>query len=924
MKKTCLHHQFSTIAGQCPEQTAVVQGEKTVSFRRLDRESDRLATALRTNDEASGASVAIYMPPGIEFMIAALGILKTGSAYVPLDINDPAERTRTMIHRIRPKRVITLPELVDRLSPELEIPVKIQTGFQGNDPTDSLKSDTGTGHTKKAESALESPCDPSFAAYIIHTSGSTGTPKGIPIPHRALMNLLAEFDRLQPIGPEDRCSLWSALNFDVSVYEIWSALMSGATLFIPDDMVRFDAKAFIKWLSVHQITSAYFPPFMISDLARTSVFPKSIKRLLTGVSAIPAQLLYDIKKRHPDLCLINGYGPAEATVCATLYPVPDRKPQTAVAPIGKPVPNLDVFVLDPDGQPVNPGEKGEICIAGIQVANGYVNDPERSAKSFVPNPFADYPLKSPKAGMYKTGDLGTWLPDGNLMFSGRVDFQIKYKGIRIEPGEIEQTITAFPGINQAAVVLKKSLAGQERLTAYINADVDKTRLMEFLAEKLPRTLLPESVISLPTLPQTSQGKIDRAGLTARNDFELASLFPADDSPPVLTDLQKQVRQVWKQVLGLETLSVTDHFLLSGGDSISGVKIISRINQAFGTALTLDVLFSHPVLEDFAYMVSQVLPDGQIPDVSQAGVTDSSEPSPAPNRTVTPIPLLPDQHLIWMFEKLHPGTSVYHIPLAYIVRGAVDPVILEQAVRGAAGRHPALATVVHLKTDHPCQAPEQTEPKFFYQALSQPLPESSETDPDPDIVSALQKQITRPFDLETGPLFRTVVFTDPDGRTLICFVFHHMIFDGWSAGLFIQEINRWYALLASRPSTRTAMPEPARTGIDFFEYAARRLRTQEQQWDAARPFFDDYLKNLPQPILTDPTGFAAAFCPVAIDADCLMDIRSLAAAHHTTPFAVLLLCFQLTLYRFNGIPDQVTGIAHAARDDMDTETLSVFS
>ncbi len=153
------------------------------------------------------------------------------------------------------------------------------------------------------------------------------------------------------------------------------------------------------------------------------------------------------------------------------------------------------------------GEKGEICIAGIQVANGYVNDPERSAKSFVPNPFADYPLKSPKAGMYKTGDLGTWLPDGNLMFSGRVDFQIKYKGIRIEPGEIEQTITAFPGINQAAVVLKKSLAGQERLTAYINADVDKTRLMEFLAEKLPRTLLPESVISLPTLPQTSQGKL---------------------------------------------------------------------------------------------------------------------------------------------------------------------------------------------------------------------------------------------------------------------------------------------------------------------------------------------------------------------------------------------------------------------------------
>jgi non-ribosomal peptide synthetase component F len=285
----------------------VIHGDRAITFYRLKRESDCLAAVLHDSDEGTGASVAVYMPPGIEFMIAALGILKTGAAYVPLDINDPAERTRTMIHRIRPKLVITLPERVNRLSPELEIPVKILGSFHDTGLNDPLKPDPDTGptHEKATTSYSEAPCDPSSTAYIIHTSGSTGIPKGIAIPHQALMNLLTAFDRLRPIGPGDRCSLWSALNFDVSVYEIWSALMSGATLYIPDDMVRFDATAFIQWLSDHLITSAYFPPFMMADLARATAFPKHLKRLLTGVSAIPAQLLHDIKKRHPDLCLLN-------------------------------------------------------------------------------------------------------------------------------------------------------------------------------------------------------------------------------------------------------------------------------------------------------------------------------------------------------------------------------------------------------------------------------------------------------------------------------------------------------------------------------------------------------------------------------------------------------------------------------------------
>ncbi len=936
---SCLHPQFCAIAGQFPEQPAVVQGDRAISFQRLDRESDCLAMALQSGEDMSGNTVAIYMPPGIGFVIAALGILKTGAAYVPLDIHDPAERTRNMVHQIRPAQVITLPEQVDRLSPELEIPVKILKTGQVTHPEGSPAHGTGSIHKKGAISPLVRPCDPASTAYIIHTSGSTGMPKGIPITHQALVNLLAAFDQLMPIGPKDRCSLWSGLNFDVSVYEIWSALVSGATLFIPDDRVRFDAHAFFQWLIDHQITSTYIPPFMIADLARSPVFPESLKRMLTGVSAIPARLLHEIKQRHPDLCLINGYGPAEATVCATLYPVPDMVPETDIAPIGKPVPNLDIWVLDPDGRPVPPGEKGEICIAGIQVADRYVNDPGRSAQKFVPPPFSDRSVKKPGNRMYKTGDLGMWLPDGNLIFSGRADFQIKYKGIRIEPGEIEQVITAFPGISQAAVVLKKNIAGHDQLTAYVNADPDKTRLMRFLAEKLPRTLLPDVLISLPALPQTSRGKIDRGALMARDDPAPGSKTQdIDSSSPFLTDLQQQVLQIWEQVLQQKNLSLKAHFLLLGGDSIAGVKLVSRINQAFGTTLALDTLFSHPVLEDFADLLSQALPGGQMPDPQgsdrqgtdrpRTDLADPFAPPPSSGRVdkdCSPtLPLLADQYLIWVFEKLHPGTSVYHIPLVYGIRGHIDPALLEQAVMSVARQHRALNMVVYMAGDHPCQTVRNTEPDFIHQTLPGPLPEHTGSDLDPDIMEPLLKQITRPFDLEAGPLFRTALFTDDPGRAIVCFVFHHIIFDGWSAGLFIREINRVYACLAGRSSSDPVSTIPARTGIEFPEYVARQLETDEQNWEQARPFFESYLTNLPQAVQVEPADFAAATHPIHMDADSLKDIKSLAAAHHTTPFAILLLCFQLTLFVFNGQKDPVTGIAHAGRNDMDTEeTIGFF-
>ncbi|MCF8113218.1 MAG: amino acid adenylation domain-containing protein [Desulfotignum sp.] len=911
----CIHQQFCAIAGKYPENTAVVQTSQHISFHDLDIESDRVAAELTVNGEFSRSRVAVYMSAGIGFITAALGILKTGATYVPLDVNDPAARTLEMIRRIKPAQVITHQNLAGRLSVDPAVPVMVWKTARQPRRYDPADPGTGPGD-EKAGRFRRTGCDPAAPAYIIHTSGSTGIPKGIPISHQALDNLLNAFNRLQPIGPQDRCALWSGLNFDVSVYEIWSALVSGATLFIPDEMIRFDADAFIAWLTDNRITSAYIPPFMIADLARSNTLPASLKRMLTGVSAIPAQLLYEIRRKLPGLCLINGYGPAEATVCATLYQVPDTLPHTGITPIGKAVPNLKIYLLDPEGNPVEKGEKGEICIAGIQVADGYVKDPLLSAQKFVPNPFFNPLQHKHGTRMYKTGDLGVLLDDGNLMFSGRIDFQIKYKGVRIEPGEIEKTITSFPGVSQAAVVLKNDPAGKEILAAYLDADPDKNQVMEFLGKTLPRTMLPDVLIPLPALPQTSQGKIDRNALAARNDLPPPVPAQKQNLSAPQTDIQKQVKQIWEQVLQQAPLSMEHNFLLLGGDSIAGVKILSRVNQAFGTNLALNTIFTHPVLKTFARHIEKAAAARNL-----AGQPDQTEHQVFVNRpsVAGPLPLLEDQNLIWLFENLHPGTPVYHIPLVYAVQGTVDPDILKQAAELTANRHMALNIVIRLENDHPCQIIRKKKPDFTHKAISGPLPEKSTSRTDPATLDWLQEQVTRTFDLENGPLFRTALLTNDAGQSLVCFVFHHIVFDGWSAGLFIREFSRAYAgLLRNQPLTGHPLPETT-----FFDHVADRLKNIDREWEQARPFFTTYLKNLPITVQAEQPGFETATHALEINTDHLNSIRKLAVAHHTTPFTVLLLVFQLALFLCTREKDQVTGIAYAGRDQVDTEHIIGF-
>jgi len=890
-----LHHIFSSIARQYPENEAVVATKSCITYRQLDQMSDKIASAIHP-----GGPVVIYLPPGIPFICAMLGILKAGSAYVPVDINDPPARIRSIIKTSAndaPGRIMTVASLAPRLERRDECTVLVL------DESTAAVSGPSVSPAPGAESG---PMDQSDA-YIIYTSGSTGSPKGIAISHPAVINLTDAFNTIAPMGPQDRCSLWSSLNFDVSVYEIWSALLSGAGLYIPDDQIRFSAGEFMDWLGCRGITSAYIPPFMLADMAAVQSPPLSLKRMLTGVDPIPESLLCRIRERIPGLCLINGYGPAEATVCASLYTVPPSPSRPGNAPIGKPVENLEIYILDEAGRPVKKGEKGEICIKGVQVAGGYRGDPQLSARKFVPDPFSKQP-----GLMYKTGDLGFFLDDGNLMFSGRMDFQIKHRGVRIEPGDIETRIMAFPGVSQAAVVLKPHPTGKKILTAYVDGAVDEKLLFEALRSSLPRSMWPSALIRLDALPQTVQGKIDRKALMQRQD----PVPDTSDPPEALPDQtpeEKHIADIWKQVLGVAHLSRHDNFLLLGGDSISGVKIISRINALFGLDMRVNELFNHPEFNDF---VSRVNPENPM----EKRTCDSQDFPGKDHSAGEDIPLLPDQELIWLFEQLHPGTSVYHIPLAYQVVGRLDTDMLKASLSFILKYHVALNSVFFLKDGHVFQTVKMNPPEF---SLTLAKKSGLPAHPSAEQADSLKKewllrQVETCFDLEKGPLFRTAVLRMNEDHAFLCFTFHHLIFDGWSASLFISELNRVYKSLLKKETVN--LPAP---GISYHDYVLSAVKAAPGHWERAKDFFRTYLTDLPKNRVSGDKGFEADICLVHIDKNRYARIKKIAGENNTSSFAVLLSVFQILMFSRTHENDQVTGIAYAGRNRIETESLVGF-
>ena len=567
-----LVERFEAQVRSNPAGTAVVAGTSTLDYAGLDRRANRLASALIRRGVKADDVVGLHCGRSVDLVVGVLGILKAGAAYLPLDPGQPEARLGAMVEDARPALVLS-----DADRPPLD-------GRALSAVEDEAEHDGSPGIGS----------DPSSLAYVIYTSGSTGRPKGVAVAHASVLNLLDQWlDRFGAF-PGEAASGWSSIGFDASVHEFLMPLTTGAALHLVPDELRGDPAALTAWMREHRIVQAFLPPSYVRWIDEDSaarLAGLSLRSLLTGVESLPEAALHRMRQALPGLRICFGYGPTEATLYSTAYL--DPKPLDRQCPIGRPLPNTRLYLLDERMRPVPPGVVGEIYLGGACLARGYLHRPDLTDERFLPDPFV------PGERVYRTGDLARWLPDGNAEYVGRRDDQVKLRGFRIEPGEVEAALLRLPGVREAAVLADRDAAGELRLVAGIGRGDAAPRPAHAwraeLSRLLPDYMIPAVFAEFPRLPLSRSGKLDRAML-----LEQASSAPARVNAESPRDhAEMALYRIWRSLLVHPVIGVSDGFFDLGGTSISAIKLAHAVEREFAVRLPVRDIILHPTIEALA-------------------------------------------------------------------------------------------------------------------------------------------------------------------------------------------------------------------------------------------------------------------------------------------------------------------------------------
>jgi len=895
-----LHERFLIQADERPEAMAVMDAEGQLTYGELKAQALALAWDIRARDIAPGSLIGVCMDRSARVITAVLGTLLAGCAYVPLDPSYPAGRLRDMTVDTRSPLILTrsaYAPLFEGLGASVGL---LDQGLPGSG---------GPPVDLTPVSGRDSP------AYVIYTSGSTGKPKGVVCRHGGVLNLLSHFQAIQPLNPGDRCSWWTSLNFDVSVYEIFSSLMDGGTLVIVPEAMRPDGPRFMTWLSENRIMSAYVPPFMVPDLlewTRNHPGGSVLRRLLVGVEPIPERILVEIQNAAPGLRIINGYGPTETTVCATLYPISPNRPLHDNTPIGRPVQNTVLYILDEDRVPVPQGTDGELYIGGAGVALGYWNRPDLTAERFVPNPF----VPDPTACLYKTGDRVRLEPDGNIEFLGRTDFQIKFRGFRIEPGEIETALRSHGRVRDAVVMLREDRLKRPHLTAYVTPHDAKPLLVQDLRDHLkallPEYLIPTAFVVLDRLPVTPNGKTDRTALPSPEPAGGGGRhMPA--GAEARTPLEAAVIGFFQEILGAVAIGVNDSFFDLGGHSLLATRLVSRIRDVFGRDLSVRTVFEAPTPASLAREI-EALDEG-------SPAADAPPLEPVADRS--PSPLSFSQLRVWYLDQLEPGTPAYNINLAYRMTGPLQILALKQAFDGLIARHRSLRTVFQKQGGQPVQTVLRPRPLSMEMVDLTHLPESGR---EPEARMLTDRECHRGFDLTRGPLCRVLLLRMGPEAHVMALTVHHIISDGWSMGVLIRELMALYqGAVEGRSVTLTEQP------VQYTDVARwQRVWVGTERMKAQIAYWVDRFRSLPEPLdlpLDHPRpavqSYRGASETLFLDQVLCDRLKSLAREQGVTLFMVLLAGFKALLYRYTHQDDLCVGTFIANRNRSEVEGLVGF-
>jgi len=587
---SCLHELVAAQARQFPERTAVAWKDRRLSYGEFNARANQLARYLIGRGVGPNARVAICLEPSLDFAVAVLAVLKAGGACVPLDPKYPRERLAYMLQDVGARMLIT---------EESVLPAQVTGGCEV-----LLVAEKSDMLASQSAGDPASGVKPSDIAYVIYTSGSTGKPRGVLLSHTGLVNYAFNMARIYSMCPNDRVLQFCSVSFDIAVEELFIAWLSGATLVMKSDEMPLAVPDFLPWagqqgITVLDLPTAYWHEWMhqINELRKPA--PESLRLVIVGGEKVSAKAYAAwAGSLAGHIRWVNTYGPTEASIAATVYEPPDNSPIPENIPIGRPVPNVRVYLLDPQLNQVAVGIAGELHIGGVGVARGYLNRPELTAEKFIADPFSS----EPGARLYKTGDLARYLPSGDIEFLGRSDDQVKVRGFRVELGEIESVLATHPSVREAAVVARENAAGDKHLLAYFvpapAIAITGLELRRFLQQKMPDHMVPAVFVSLASMPLTPNGKIDRRGLPAPEIETTAETAAATDV------LESQLVKIWEEVLGRKRIGIKDNFFDLGGHSLLAARLMHRTGQMLGKNLPLALLVQFPTIEQLAAALRQ--------------------------------------------------------------------------------------------------------------------------------------------------------------------------------------------------------------------------------------------------------------------------------------------------------------------------------
>jgi len=893
---------FEARAAAMPDAIAVVDGERTLTYRELDESANRIAHNLLSLGAGLERVVALCMDRSLELVTGLLAALKAGAAYLPLDPSYPAERLAYMLSDSRAVVLITTQ-------------AHEATVASSNVPRLLLGQAPSRLETLPSQAPVSTATEDSLA-YVIYTSGSTGLPKGTLLTQRGLLNYLTWAQDAYAVKPGQGALVHTSIAFDATITSLLTPLLAGGTVHLlpPGREVEALAQALaqalqqlgghdlVKLTPAHlQVLSGLLSPESLTHLTGTFV---------VGGEALPPTTVAFWRERAPQVRLVNEYGPTETVVGCATYDVSAGELPDGIVPIGRPIANTALYILDARMQPVPVGVTGELYIGGTGVARGYLGRPDLTAERFVADPFSQLPGQR----LYRTGDHARFLPDGNLEFLGRRDGQVKLRGYRIELGEVESTLRQYTSVSDAVVIVREDVPGDHRLAAYVvpaaGAPLDTASLRAFLQQRLPEHMVPSALMALDVLPLTPNGKVDRKALPVPD-----GLLTSETRAAPRNGTEELLASIWADVLRTSHASIHDHFFDLGGHSLLATRVVSRIREAFGVELPIAALFEAPTIATLAERVQAL-------QAQQAG-----EAPPPPLRAFPrdgELPLSFAQQRLWFMYQMEPDSPFYNMPAVIRLTGVLNPDTARRCLEALIHRHESLRTTFRMDGQTPVQVIHPpSAPKVDLVDLRDVPPERREA----EARRLSDEEARRPFDLTQGPLCRMGLIRLADDEHLLLLTLHHIIADGWSLSVLVREVAELYAALsAGQPSPLSALP------VQYADYARwqrewlsgpvleRQLDYWKQRLEGAPPHLD-LPTDRPRPPVQSFRG--ATQQGLLLPAEEAKALQTLCRRESVTPFMAVMAAFQALLHRYTGETDVVVGTDIANRNRSGTEGLIGF-